>query len=79
MLSLNKVLGISEKLEQFHADYRDGNISEKELNIRQNPDLAKDQPFEGVRSTGKGPDTEEARYGREPHSETKELTSRCSR
>ena len=52
---MNKVLGISEKLEQFHADYRDGKISEKELNIKQNQILQKINLSKAYEALAKGP------------------------
>ncbi|MGA2874484.1 MAG: HAD hydrolase family protein [Nitrososphaerales archaeon] len=55
MLFLNKVLGISEKLEEYHADYRNGKISEKELNIKQNPILQKISLSKAYETLAKGP------------------------
>ena len=39
VLFLNKALGISNRLEELHADYREGKISERELNVMQWPIL----------------------------------------
>ena len=55
VLFLNKVLGISEKLEEYHADYRDGKISEKELNVRQAPILQKISLSNAYEALAKGP------------------------
>jgi phosphoserine phosphatase len=55
VLFLNKLLGISEKLEECHADYRDGKISERELNIRQGPILQKISLSKAYEALAKGP------------------------
>lgn len=36
---LNRILGISDKLERYHADYHNGRITERELNLLQTPIL----------------------------------------
>ncbi len=41
VIYLNKVLGISKTLERCHADYREGKITERELNQLQAPLLQK--------------------------------------
>ena len=55
VLYLNKVLGISEKLEEYHADYRYGRIPEKELNKMQNPILQKVSLSKAYAALAKGP------------------------
>ena len=55
VLFLNKVLAISEKLEEYHADYRDRKISEKELNIRQAPLLQQFSLSKAYETLAKGP------------------------
>ena len=59
VLYLNKVLAISEKLIEYHADYRDGKVSEKELNTRQSSDPAEDQSRKILRGSSEGSDSEE--------------------
>lgn len=55
VLYLNKVLGISEELDECHADYRDGKISERELNIRQAPLLQKMSLTRAYEALARGP------------------------
>jgi len=55
VLFLNKVLDVSEELEEYHADYRNGKISEKELNIKQNPILQKISLSKAYEALAKGP------------------------
>jgi phosphoserine phosphatase len=55
VLFLNKVLGISEKLVEYHTDYRDGRISEKELNTKQAPLLQKLSLAKCYETLEKGP------------------------
>ncbi|MDG6921873.1 MAG: HAD hydrolase family protein [Nitrososphaerota archaeon] len=55
VLFLNRILGISEELDKFHADYRDGKISERELNIRQAPILQKFSLAKSYAELARGP------------------------
>lgn len=52
---LNKLLRISRLLDQYHADYRDGKISEKELNDLQTPILEKVSVSKSIQLLSKGP------------------------
>jgi hypothetical protein len=55
VLYLSKSLGISEKLEELHADYRGGKISEKELNVLQAPSLQTTNLEKAFRALARGP------------------------
>lgn len=55
VLFLNRMLGISEKLEEYHSEYREGKISERELNIRQAPILQKISLSKAFEVMSKGP------------------------
>jgi phosphoserine phosphatase len=55
VLYLNKSLGISEKLEELHAEYREGKISEKTLNVVQAPFLQKVNLERAFEALARGP------------------------
>ncbi len=55
VLYLNKVLKISEKLDEYQSDYGAGKISERELNIRQFPILEKISLSKAFEALSKGP------------------------
>lgn len=55
VIYLNKVLGISETLERYHADYRDGKITERELNHLQAPLLQKVSVSKSFECLARGP------------------------
>jgi phosphoserine phosphatase len=55
VLFLNKMLGISEKLNEYQKNYRDGKITEKELNLRQTPILQTINLTKAFEALAKGP------------------------
>ena len=55
VIYLNRFLGISKLLERYHADYRNGKISEIELNNLQTPLLEKVSVSKALELLSKGP------------------------
>jgi phosphoserine phosphatase len=55
VLYLKKSLGLSERLEEFHSEYREGKISERELNLRQAPLLKVVSLTRAFEALAKGP------------------------
>ena len=52
---LNTYLGVSNLIDRYHADYRDGKITERELNELQTPILEKISVSKSIEALSKGP------------------------